>query len=70
MTNTTTLIGASMTDATFQTKSGELFYIKTRRDLGTRTAIGSFKTLSFATTNKPLINPSVSVQFLELTVCR
>ena len=62
-----TLIGA-VTDATFQTQFGELFYIKTRSDLGTPTAISSFKTLSFATTNKPLINSSESVQFLELTV--
>ena len=67
ITNPTTLIGA-VTDATFQTQFGELFYIKTRSDVGTPTAIGSFKTLSFATTNKPLINASVSVQFLELTV--
>ena len=67
ITNTTTLIGA-VTDATFQSQFAELFYIKTRSDLGTPTAIGSFKTLSFATTNKPLINPSTSVQFLELTV--
>ena len=67
ITNTTTLIGA-VTDATFQSQFGELFYIKTRSDLGTPTAIGSFKTLSFATTNKPLINPSTSVQFLEITV--
>ena len=67
ITNTVTLIG-SVTDATFQTQFGELFYIKTRSDLGTPTAISSFKTLSFATTNKPLINSSESVQFLELTV--
>jgi len=67
ITNTTTLIGA-VSDATFQTQFGTLYYIKTRSDLGTPTAIGSFKTLSFATTNKPLINPSESVQFLELTV--
>ena len=45
-----------------------MFYIKTRSDVGTPTAVGTFKTLSFATTNKPLINPSESVQFLELTV--
>ena len=67
ITNPTTLIGA-VTDTTFQTQFGELFYVKTRSDTGTPTAIGSFKTLSFATTNKPLINASVSVQFLELTV--
>jgi hypothetical protein len=67
ITNPTTLIGA-VTDATFQTQFGELFYIKTRSDVGTPTAIGSFKTLSFATINKPLINASESVQFLELTV--
>lgn len=67
ITNTTTLIGA-VTDSTFQTQFGELFYIKTRSDVGTPTAISSFKTLSFATSNKPLINSSESVQFLELTV--
>ena len=67
ITNTTTLIGA-VSDATFQTQFGELFYIKTRSDLGTPTAVSSFKTLSFATSNKPLINSSESVQFLELTV--
>ena len=67
ITSPTTLIGA-VTDATFQTQFGELFYIKTRSDLGTPTAVGTVKTLSFATTNKPLINPSESVQFLEVTV--
>ena len=67
ITNTTTLIGA-VTDSTFQTQFGELFYIKSRSDAGTPTSTSSFKTLSFATTNKPLINSSVSVQFLELTV--
>ena len=67
ITNTSTLIGA-VTDSTFQTQFGELFYIKTRSDGGSPTAIGSFKTLSFATSNKPLINSSESVQFLELTV--
>ena len=67
ITNPVTLIGA-VTDATFQTQFGELFYIKTRSDVGTPTAVGTVKTLSFATTNKPLINPSESVQFLELTV--
>ena len=67
ITNPTTLIGA-VTDTTFQTTFGTLYYIKTRADGGAPTAIGSFKTLSFATTNKPLINPSTSVQFLELTI--
>ena len=67
ITNPTTLIGA-VTDTTFQTQFGTLYYIKTRADGGAPTAIGSFKTLSFATTNKPLINPSTSVQFLELTI--
>ena len=67
VSSATTLIGA-VTDATFQSQFGELFYIKTRSDLGTPTAVGTVKTLSFATTNKPLINPSESVQFLEVTV--
>ena len=62
----TTLIGA-VSDTTFQTQFGTLCYIKTS-DGGAPTAIGSFKTVSFATTNKPLINPSTSVQFLELTI--
>ena len=67
ITNPTVLIG-SVTDTNFQTQFGTLYYIKTRADGGAPTAIGSFKTLSFARTNKPLINPSTAVQFLELTV--
>ena len=67
ITNTTNLIG-SVTDATLETTYANLYYIKTRTDQGTPSATGSFRTLSFATTNKPLINPSTSVQFLELTV--
>ena len=67
ITNTTTLIG-SVTDANFQTTFGTLYYIKTRSDVGTPTAIGSFKTLSFAKTNKPLVNSSTNIKFLELTV--
>ena len=59
ITNTTTLIGA-VTDSTFETQFAELFFVKTRSDLGTPTAISSFKTLSFATSNKPLINSSES----------
>ena len=67
ITNPTVLIG-SVTDTNFQTQFGTLYYIKTRSDGGSPTAIGSFKTLSFARTNKPLINPSTTVKFLELTV--
>ncbi len=67
ITSATTLIGA-ITDSTFQTQFGELFYIRSRSDGGSPTAIGSFKTLSFAKTNKPLVNSSESVLFLELTV--
>ena len=67
ITNPTVLIG-NVTDSTFQTQFGTLYFIKTRAEGGSPTAIGSIKSLSFATTNKPLINPSVSVQFLELTV--
>ena len=67
ITNPTTLIGA-VTDATFQSQFGTLYYVKTRSDVGSTTGVGSFKTLSFATTNKPLVNSSVSVQFLELTI--
>ena len=57
----------TVTDSSFQTTYGELYFIKTKQD-NSVTAIGSFKTLSYATTNKPLINPAESVQFLELTV--
>ena len=67
VTSTTTLIG-SITDGTFQNLIGTLYYIKSRSDVGSPTAIGRFTSLSYATVNKPLINPSVSVQFLELTV--
>ena len=67
ITSTAQLIG-SVTDATFQTTFGTLYYIKTRSDLGSPTGIGSFKTLAFSTTPKPLINSSESVQYLELTV--
>ena len=67
VTDPVNLIG-SVTDSTFQSQYGELYFIKTRSDLGTPTAISSFKTLSFATTNKPLINTEESVKFLELTI--
>jgi len=67
VTNTTTLIG-SITDGTFQNLIGTLYFIKSRSDVGSPTSTGTIKSLSYATVNKPLINPSVSVQFLELTV--
>ena len=67
VTSTTTLL-ASITDGTFQNLIGTLYFIKSRSDAGSPTSIGSFKSISYATVNKPLINPSVSVQFLELTV--
>jgi len=67
VTSTTTLIG-SITDGTFQNLIGTLYYIKSRSDNGTATSIGSIKSISYATVNKPLINPSVAVQFLELTI--
>ena len=41
ITNPTTLIGA-VTDTTFQTQFGTLYFIKTRSDGGTPTAVGSF----------------------------
>jgi hypothetical protein len=67
VTSTTTLLG-SITDGTFQNLIGTLYYIKSRSDGGSPTSIGSIKSISYASVNKPLINPSVSVQFLELTV--
>lgn len=67
VTSTTTLLG-SITDGTFQNLIGTLYYIKSRSDGGSPTAIGSVKSIAYASVNKPLINPSVSVQFLELTV--
>ena len=67
VSSTTTLIG-NITDGTFQSLIGTLYFVKSRSDVGSPTAIGSVKSLSYAVVNKPLINPSVSVKFLELTV--
>ena len=69
VTHPTALIG-TVTDSSFETTYGELYFIKsyTNTNPPAAEAIGSFKTLSYATINKPLINPSESVQFLELTV--
>ena len=74
VTHPTAQIG-TVTDASFQTTYGELYYIKKYTDATpaegesyAAESVISFKTLSYATTNKPLINPAESVQFLELTV--
>tara|TARA_B100000424_G_scaffold197039_1_gene154329 strand:- start:5834 stop:13921 length:8088 start_codon:yes stop_codon:yes gene_type:complete len=57
-----------ITDANFESKYAEIYYIKTRTDSGFGQNIGSFKTLSFATINRPGIDSNASQQFLELTV--
>ena len=57
-----------ITDANFESKYAEIYYIKTRTDSGFGQNIGSFKTLSFATINRPGIDSNSSQQFLELTV--
>ena len=58
----------SITDGNFESLLGTLYYIKSRGDGGAATAIGTVKSLSFATINRPLINFSDAVQFLELTI--
>ena len=57
-----------ITDANFESKYAEIYYIKTRTDSGYGQNIGSLKTLSFATINRPGIDGNASQQFLELTV--
>ena len=57
-----------ITDANFESKYAEIYYIKTRTDSGFGQNIGSLKTLSFATINRPGIDSNASQQFLELTV--
>ena len=57
-----------ITDANFESKYAEIYYIKTRTDSGFGQNIGSLKTLSFATINRPGIDGNTSQQFLELTV--
>ncbi len=58
----------SITDANFQTDYDEIYFIKTRLDNGFGQSVGSVKTLSFATINRPGIDSNVNQQFLELTV--
>lgn len=67
VSSTTTLIG-SITDGTFQNLIGTLYFVKSRSDVGSPTSVGSIRSLSYAVVNKPLINPSIAVKFLELTV--
>lgn len=67
VSSTTTLIG-SITDGTFQNLIGTLYFVKSRSDVGSPTSVGSVRSLSYAVVNKPLINPSIAVKFLELTV--
>lgn len=67
VTSTTTLLG-SITDQTFENLIGTLHYIKSRSDVGSPTSTASVRSIAYASVNKPLLNPSVSVQFLELTI--
>ena len=67
VTSTTNPLG-SITDGTFENLLGTLYFIKSRGDGGAATSIGTVKSISYATINRPLINPSPAVQFLELTI--
>jgi len=67
VTSTTTPLG-SITDGTFENILGTLYFIKARGTGGASTSIGSVRSLAYATINKPLINSSEAVQFLELTI--
>ena len=67
VTSTTYPLG-SLSDGNFENLLGTLYYIKSRSDTASPTSIGSFTSLAYATTNKPLLNPSPSVQYLELTI--
>ena len=63
---TNPLVG--ITDGTFESQIGTLYYVTSRDDTGAATSIGSVTSLAFASVNRPLINSAESVQFLELTV--
>ena len=59
---------AGLTDSNFETLLGTLYFVKTRNDAGTATSVGTVKSLAYAKVNKPLLNSSLSYQYLELTI--
>ena len=67
VTSATNPIG-SITDGTFESTIGTLHFIKSRNDGGSPISTGSVQSIAFASVNKPLINPSDTVKFLELTI--
>tara|TARA_B100000035_G_scaffold139073_1_gene118526 strand:- start:4735 stop:12852 length:8118 start_codon:yes stop_codon:yes gene_type:complete len=67
VTSATNPIG-SITDGTFESTIGTLHFIKSRNDGGSPISTGSIQSIAFASVNKPLINPSDTVKFLELTI--
>ena len=67
ITNATTTI-TSITDGTFESSLGTLYIVKSRSGGGSPTATSSITSLAYAKVNKPLVNSSDSVFFLELTV--
>jgi hypothetical protein len=58
----------SITDGNFESLLGTIYYVKSRGDGGAPTSIGTVKSLAFAAINRPLINFSENVKFLELTI--
>jgi hypothetical protein len=67
VTSATNPLG-SITDGTFESTIGTLHFIKSRNDGGSPTSVGTVQSIAYASINKPLINPSDTFQFLELTI--
>ena len=59
---------SSITDGTFESLLGDIYFIKTRDNAGNATSVGSLKTVAFAKVNKPLLNSNDAVKYLEITV--
>ena len=59
----------SITDGTFENVIGELWFVKSRSTSGAPAVVSSVKSISYAKINRPEINPTTSVKFLELTIC-
>ena len=67
VTNATTTL-SSITDGTFESSLGTLYLVKSRSGGGSPTSTSSITSLAYAKVNKPLVNASDSVFYLELTV--
>ena len=59
---------SSITDGTFESYLGDIYFIKTRDNSGNATSVGTLKSVAYAKVNKPLLNQNDAVKFLELTV--